>query len=84
MGEKLTKAQLAAFSRAVLRSLWEGYPFDGEEIQDAALKHGLIHQVAFDPKVHVDHEGVGVEPGEDWYVEHPDLGRAALQQGKQP
>lgn len=31
---------------------WEGMGFDGGEIQDRALKHGLIVEVPFDPAEH--------------------------------
>lgn len=79
---KLTKAQLAAFARDVLRSLWDGCDLDGADLQALAEKHRLIRCVPFDPDKHSDHLGVCPCPGDDWYVQHPQLaklaGRAAL------
>lgn len=72
---QLTPEKLAAFARDVLRSLWDGCDMGADKIQDSAEKHGLISCVAFDPAKHSDHLGVGVYPGDDWYVEHPDLAK---------
>lgn len=69
--------RLAAFARAVLWHLWEGCDLDGGDIQALALKHKLIRRVAFDPKKHTDTMGVGVYPGDDWYVENPAIRRLA-------
>lgn len=64
-------AALAAFANDVLRYLWDGDGLDGGDIQHLAEKRGLIQQVAFDPKRHDDHLGVGAYAGDPWYVQEP-------------
>lgn len=62
---------LARFARKMLSALWEGFGADGNDIQEAALKCGLIQRTAFDPEKHTDLHGVGVYPGDEWFEELP-------------
>ena len=62
------RARLARFADVALRALWDGHDFDAEDIQDAALKHGLIRATVFNPNIHIDHLGVGAEAGDEWFV----------------
>lgn len=78
--EKDLTPKLAGFAREVLGALWEGYDLDGADIQELGLKYGLITREAFDPEKHTDHLGVGVYPGDEWFVEIPAL-RAFQHQG---
>lgn len=71
---------LARFAKVALDCLWDGYDLEGSDIQDAALQHGLIVQTAFDPNIHSDRHGVGVNPGDEWFVPAPWL---ATLQGQQ-
>lgn len=80
---KLTGTHLAGFARDVLWYLWEGSDLDGADLQELALKHGLILRTAFDPRKHADHLGVGVYPGDEWFVEHPSLRLQALKTHKE-
>ncbi len=64
---------LIAFARDIIRrGVFEAYDMDGEDIQAAALEHGLLVETTFDPKKH--HAGdVDIDPGEPWYVMSPAL-----------
>ena len=62
------RARLARFADVALRALWDGHDFDAEDIQDAALKHGLIRATVFNPNIHIDHLGVGAKAGDEWFV----------------
>lgn len=50
--------------------------FDGAELQDMLVKHGLYRIEPFDPKVHDDSSGAA-EPGDDFYVP-TNIARTAL------
>lgn len=54
--------QLRDFAKMILRLSWEG-GVDGSDIEDAAVKHGLIVSVIYDPVAHGDVEDA--VPGED-------------------
>lgn len=57
----------AAFARDLLRQVFDGYNPDGADIQELAVKHGLLVLVKYDPKRH-DGEGAEFcEPGDPWY-----------------
>lgn len=56
-----------AFAKELIRASWEGCD-GGDIIQEAALKHGLIESVPFDPAIHRDVDGYGYEAGDPWYV----------------
>lgn len=57
---------LVSFAKEVIRSAWEGGQ-GGDTIQEAALKHGLLIEVAFDPESHSDPFGYA-EEGDTWYL----------------
>lgn len=60
--------RLAEFARGIIRdSAWQGCDLDGAEVQERALKAGLLRSEKFDPAVHEDVEGY-VEPGMDWFL----------------
>lgn len=61
---------LRLFAKDVLRDcLWDGSELDGADIQELALKHGLIELTGFDPDKHSDVHGICLEAGDDYYVE---------------
>ena len=67
MSDDLTK-KLAEFAAwAVLEGAWTGSDLEGGEIQDKAVKLGLIVKVSYDPEVHGESE-FDFMPGDDWYV----------------
>lgn len=70
----------AAFTRAVLRALWDGYDLDGADIQELGLKYGVIRRTVFNPAKHTDHHGVGANPGDEWFVEAPALSKAVARE----
>lgn len=57
------------FGRAVME-WWPGGEISGDELDDAAVKHGLISEVpgGFDPKQHADSDGVCPSPGDPWFL----------------
>jgi hypothetical protein len=59
-------ADLVAFAKEIIRESWEGCD-NGEAIHDAAVKHGLLRETQFNPKVHKDPNGYA-EPGDPWFV----------------
>ena len=64
---KLTTGQRAtAFAAECLRNAFEGRTMDAEEIQEAALKHGLLVRVDYDPKKHDGEGSEYCEPGDPW------------------
>lgn len=67
---------VAEFAKECLQVAFEGCGLDGGDIQDLAVKHGLIEQVAFDPSKHYDPEGV-TEDGDQWFA-YTDGFKAAL------
>lgn len=63
-------ASLAKFADAVLNYLWDGaVEIDAGDVQDLAVKYGLVYETKFDPDEHTDHEGVGVEAGDPWFMQ---------------
>lgn len=58
---------LADFANSVIQIAFEGGSLDGWEIQDMALKHGLLIETKFDPAKHEDLEGYA-EKGDPWFV----------------
>jgi hypothetical protein len=58
--------KLIAFAKEVIRASWDGCEYGGD-IQDAAVKHGLIRQVSYDPAVHGSND-VDAVPGDPWFV----------------
>lgn len=60
--------RLRAFANEVIDLIWGCYDIDACEAQDLAEKHGLIRLVQFNPDIHTDTLGVGLEAGDSWYV----------------
>ena len=54
------------FAKAIMRSWPEG-DVDGFELQDLAVKHGLLKMVPYSPDIHGSSEW-DADPGDDWYV----------------
>lgn len=65
--------RLAKFFDAMMENVWDRSDPDGGDIQDLAEKFGLIERVDFNPDVHDDYYGVGLEPGDDWFQIAPDV-----------
>ncbi len=55
------------FSKWVMRKMWDSYDIDCGDLQDAAVKHGIIKEVPYDPEKHGESE-YDQEPGDPWYV----------------
>ena len=73
--EALTKERDALTPWAKLGvSVMENWPdygdIDGWELQDMAVKAGVLTEVegGFDPEVHDDTQGVFPEPGDQWFI----------------
>lgn len=64
----MAKRNVEGFTASVLQSLWDAVGLDGEDIQALGLKFGVIKEVRFDPTVHVDAQGCGVEVDDPWFV----------------
>jgi hypothetical protein len=60
--------KLEEFARTVMQTALEGSDMDGGEIQELALKCGLIKGVPFDPKKHHGPGSEYFEPGDQWFV----------------
>ena len=73
---KASNMNLAEFARECIQTAFEGYDLSGGDIQELAIKHGLIHQVAFDPARHHDPDNLTKE-GDVWF-NHTDGFTAAL------
>ena len=60
----------------MLEQFWEhGGDVDGFDLQDSALKFGILVETKYDPALHG--EGEDAEPGDPWYVFSPQF-EAAL------
>lgn len=62
-----TGQRAAAFAADILRDSFAGHSFDGGDVQELAIKHGLLVKVAFDPKKHSGEFDDYCEPGDPWY-----------------
>ena len=68
-----TVRSLAQFALWTLQSsAWSGCDLEGYEIQQKALKLGIVKEVPYDPSVHGDAE-FDTEPGDAWYVWSDDV-----------
>ncbi len=77
MSDKLTTGQRAiAFAFELIQGAARGEDFSGADVQDAAIKHGLINLTAFDPKKHHGPGSEFSEPGDAWVESSPGLKRA--------
>ena len=47
---------------------WAGMDLDGQGIQDAALRFGIVKWVPFDPKAHDDGTIYAIKEGDPWLV----------------
>lgn len=65
------KPDYKAFAHDIIAGSFDGSAFEGCEIQDIAVKHGILKQVAYDPKAHGRSDEL--EPGDPWFefVEKP-------------
>jgi hypothetical protein len=57
--------KLKAFAKAVIRLSWEGCDI-GDEVQEEALRYGLLAKTIYDPKTHGESDCA--EPGDPYYV----------------
>lgn len=70
-------SQAAAFVAWAMREgPWEGGDLDGGALQDKAEELGLIIKTTYNPDIHGSCD-YGSEPGDDWFVLHPDIEAAA-------
>ena len=57
---------LQKFARELLTASFEGCGFDGDDIQQLALKHDLVRVETYDPQVHLLCQGSDIlEKGDD-------------------
>lgn len=70
-----TEERLKEFFRWAMNYAWGG-DIDGADVQDRALKLGLIERTEYDPAKHgplpEEFEGL-VDPGDEWFVLSPDV-----------
>jgi len=70
-------SQAAAFVAWAMREgPWEGGDLDGGALQDKAEELGLIIKTTYNPDIHGSCD-YGSEPGDDWFVLHPDIEAAS-------
>jgi len=63
--------KLAAFAEEIVRGTWEGYGWDGADIQELAISHGLIVKTQYDPEKHGPNTKPNneyLEPGDPYYI----------------
>ncbi|EHK77736.1 hypothetical protein SM0020_12450 [Sinorhizobium meliloti CCNWSX0020] len=58
-------ASLVSFAKDMIGCAWAGEA-DGGYIQDQATKHGLLREVEFNSRIHLDPNGYA-EDGQIWY-----------------
>jgi hypothetical protein len=64
----MTRPDYVGFARwCIQEGSWAGTSLDGGEIQDAALRFGIIKQEPYCPEKHGDND-VSAERGDDWFV----------------
>jgi hypothetical protein len=65
----MTTPNFEAFAEDVMMNWSEGLDVDAGDLQDMAIKHGLLRQVegGFDPEQHDDLHGCA-EPGDSWFM----------------
>jgi hypothetical protein len=58
-----------AFAKDVMKYWPEGFDIDAADLQEMAIKHGLLQEVegGFDPEQHEDDHGCA-EPGDSWFM----------------
>lgn len=68
------KKGLTEFARHVIREMcFEGSQYDGDDIQDLAVEHGLLIETTYSRAKHGPNE-VDAEDGDRWFVFSPLLG----------
>lgn len=61
--------KLAEFAQWVLTSsCFDGCDLDGGDIQNMAVKFGLIVETQYDPEEHGEDTICDIAPGDPWYV----------------
>lgn len=60
---------------AIIGGSFAGLSLDGGDIQEAAVKFGIIKEVPYDPDFHGDND-CDVQPGDPWFefVDDPETG----------
>jgi hypothetical protein len=64
---------IAAFAKTLIGYAFEGSGADGGNIQDLAVKHGLLVETTYDPKEHGTDALWCSEPGDPWFVYSPEF-----------
>ena len=60
--------QLAEFVRwAIEDGPFEGCHLDGGDVQEKAVKFGILERTKYDPAVHGESD-CGADPGDEWFV----------------
>lgn len=67
--------RLAVFLASMLEISWTGSDASGADIQEEALRLGLIEETTFDPTTHHDPSGAA-EAGDTYFVVSTDVQRA--------
>jgi hypothetical protein len=67
---------LAQFAADIIRRHAWGNDVDGGDVQEKAVQYGILRQVEFDPTIHEDAEGYGLEKGDPWFEFTPEFDRA--------
>jgi hypothetical protein len=71
IGRRARAMNMPEFCRKVVAECWLGHGMDGEDIQDLALKHGLLVETVFNPKIHSsDWDN---EAGDKWFTLSPEF-----------
>ena len=61
------------FQRVAKTAVFLGDNLDLFSVADLAGRLGLLIDVNFDPDIHENHFGAGIEPGDPWFVIAPDV-----------
>lgn len=62
------KERLRAFAKQIIQAAWDGGQYDGAEIQDIGVTHGLLRKEGYDPDKHGSDYGYDFAPGDPFYV----------------
>jgi hypothetical protein len=66
--------RLAKFFQHIAKTaVFAGDTLDLFSVADLAVRLGLLVDVNFDPDIHENHFGAGVEPGDPWFLIAPDV-----------
>jgi hypothetical protein len=66
----MQKPDFEAFAKDLLSEWPEGHDIDAGDLQEIAIKHGLLYKVdgGYDPEKHTDIHCCA-EPGDTWYMQ---------------